>query len=113
MRSQNSSVVFTNGMKSSNPALLTTTSTGPNSASTVRTATVTDPVSVTSIGTAVAVPPSAPISLAVCCASSRLRSATATRKPCSPSDLAMPRPMPWAAPVTSATRLLMRISSLL
>ena len=46
--SQKSSEVFRNGMKSSQPALLTTISMSPNSAVTVLTALRTDSVSVTS-----------------------------------------------------------------
>src|SRR6516225_3185465 len=106
--SQNSSVVFTNGMKSSQPALFTTTSTGPRSASTARTADSTEAVRVTSISTAIAVPPAAVISLADCPAAVRFRSATATLNPFAASAVAMPLPMPWALPVTMATRLLMR-----
>src|SRR6266851_2182310 len=108
--SQNSSVVLTNGMKSSQPALFTTTSTGPRAASTARTADSTEAVRVTSISTAMAVPPAAVISLAVCSAVVRFRSATATLNPAAASAEAMPLPIPWAPPVTMATRLLMRFS---
>src|SRR6516164_5730221 len=93
---QNSSVVCTNGMKSSQPALFTTTSTGPSAASTARTADSTAAVRVTSISTAIAVPPAAVISLAVCSAALRFRSATATLNPSAASAAAMPLPMPWA-----------------
>src|SRR5260370_3007756 len=55
-----------------------------------------------------AVPPAAMISLAVCTAAVRFRSATATLNPSAASAVAMPLPMPWAPPVTMATRLLMR-----
>src|SRR5947209_4421511 len=108
--SQNSSVVATNGMKSSKPALFTTTSTGPSSAAADATAASTDAAWVTSTSTGTAVPPASAMSLAVRVAVSRFRSATATRKPPAASAVAMPRPMPCPAPVTKATRLLMTIS---
>jgi hypothetical protein len=65
-------------MKSSQPALLATISTGPSSASTARTACSTEAARVTSISAAIAVPPAAPISFAACAAAGRFRSATAT-----------------------------------
>src|SRR5271154_4051773 len=109
--SQKSSEVFRNGMKSSQPALLTTISMSPSSAATVLTALRTDSVSVTSTWTAIASPPAPAMRFAVASAASRFRSATATRNPLAPKVSEMPWPMPWAPPVTNATRLVM--SSLL
>ena len=94
-------------MKSSQPALLTTISISPSSAATVLTAPRTDSVSVTSTWTAMASPPSSVMRFAVASAASRLRSATATRNPLAPRVSEMPWPIPWAPPVTNATRLLM------
>ena len=108
--SQNSSSVFTNGMKSSQPALLTTTSIGPRSDSTEAIADLTESSEVTLTSTAITSSPPPESSFAVCSATSRFRSAMATRKPASASEAAMPRPMPWAPPVTKATRLLMGCS---
>src|SRR5271168_4290874 len=56
-------------------------------------------------------PPASVMRFAVASAASRLRSATATRNPLAPSVSEMPWPMPWAPPVTNATRLVMSVSS--
>ena len=68
-----SSVVFRNGMKSSHPALLTTTSIAPNCAVTSWTASRTEAVSVTSMGTTIASPPAATMRAAVSLAASTFR----------------------------------------
>src|SRR3954470_11241890 len=98
-KSHSASSVLTKNAKRSVPALLTSTSTGPNASPTAATARPTDAVSVTSSSVA-----SPSISAATSRAASASRSPTATRAPSAARRRAVAAPMPPAPPVTSAVR---------
>src|SRR5437016_2581818 len=107
MRSHASTVMSVNSRNSSRPALVTTIATGPSSVRAFAIALSTAARSVTSTCTAIVCAPLAlPISSAARCASSLLRSSRATRCPPFASLRLMARPIPDAAPVTTATRLM-------
>ena len=82
------------------PALLTSTSTGPRPATAASTASR----SVTSNGAAVAWPPLSTMSATIFSARSARRSLTSTRAPAVANIWAIPAPMFWPPPVTSAMR---------
>ena len=85
------------------PALLTRTSSFPCFSTTALNAAVTDAGSATSRRTASAKPPAAEIACATDEALSSRRAATTTWAPAAASAFAIDSPMPWEAPVTSAT----------
>jgi hypothetical protein len=87
------------------PALLKTRSAGPQVCSTVAAAASIDAWSVTSTVSASAVPPAARISATSFSSMSPRRASTATLAPREASSLAVARPMPLEAPVTTAIRL--------
>src|SRR4051794_3295045 len=103
-RSQRSLSLSRNGLRSSQPALLTRTSILPSCSRAACTPAATLSVLVTSISTASALPPSAQIDSAVAFASAARRSATTTASPSAARPRAMASPMPRAAPVMKATR---------
>ena len=86
------------------PALLISTVGSPSSATTLSTAAATCSASLTSAPTAIALPPAFSISATVSAPSASLRSSTATASPSAARRLAVPAPMPRAAPVTIAIR---------
>ena len=86
------------------PALLTTTSSEPCFASIAAMPAFTASTSVTSNTAASTLPPSPAIGLAAASSATWSRPFITTVAPARASPAAMPRPMPRAAPVTSATR---------
>src|SRR5262249_39957988 len=84
-------------------ALLTSTSSAPKRATLSATIPSTSARRPTSTVSAIASPPAARISSAVRSARCAFSSATQTRAPSRANTSAMPRPMPWPAPVTIAT----------
>src|SRR5437879_4818054 len=101
--SQNSSVVSTNGIGRSQPALLTRMCTAPHAARTPATTASTSDLRATSARQARARPPSVSIARTVSSAPPGLTSTTATAAPARARPNAMARPIPLAAPVTTAT----------
>ncbi len=85
------------------PALLTSTSMRPRSASTAATAASIEAWSVTSSSTADAEPPAARTSASRSARSSVRRAAATTCAPAAASATTRSRPIPREAPVTSAT----------
>src|ERR1700730_7172225 len=65
---------------------------------------------VTSAATPWAVPPAATISATTASASLELPDTTSTRHPAKPNRSAMPRPIPWLAPVTMTLRPLSEVN---
>src|SRR5699024_11324161 len=102
--SQSSTDILNSRLSRRTPALLTRMAGGPRRSATVSTAAVTWSGSDTSQPTASAVPPSAVILSTTCWASASFRSSTATARPSRAKRSAVAAPMPWAAPVTIATR---------
>src|SRR6185437_5249987 len=102
--SQSASDILNSRLSRVTPALLTSTVGSPSSATTFSTAALTWSLSETSAPTAIALPPACSISPTVRAPSSSLRSSTATDIPSSARRLAVPAPMPRAAPVTIAIR---------
>src|SRR5438132_7591456 len=103
-RSNCSSGMSSSGARAPKPcALLTSTSTLPQRRTVSSTARSTSSRRPTSATSASASPPAARISCAVRSARCSFSSATHTRAPSRANRSAIPRPMPWPAPVTSAT----------
>ncbi len=98
-----------NGAKNVPPALLTSVSTRPHSATTSPTHEVTASRSRTSRVRASAGRPVAATAAAVSSRASSFLSHIATVAPKRASSSALARPMPWPTPVTSATRSVSRI----
>src|SRR5271156_775968 len=84
------------------PALFTTVSRRPNSATLRATAADTSSASVTSTGTTRAEPPADSISVFSSCSRSARRARRATTAPCAASAFAVAAPIPLLAPVTRA-----------
>ena len=88
------------------PALFTSTSTGPNSASAWSKSLLTADASATSAPIAIARPPAALMTATTSSASAALEAKlTTVRKPSAASRLATAAPMPFEAPVTIAVRI--------
>src|SRR5436309_11872944 len=103
-RSNCSSGMSSSGARAPNPcALLTSTSTLPQRRTVSSTTRSTSSRRPTSAPSARASPPAARISCAARSARCSFSSATHTRAPARANRSAIPRPMPWPAPVTSAT----------
>ena len=100
--SQSSSVILNSIASRVIPALFTSTVGSPSSAAIRSTAVFTSSVLLTSQPTASARPPAFSISFTVPAQSASLRSRTATAMPSEASLIAIPAPMPRAAPVTIA-----------
>jgi hypothetical protein len=100
-RSQSSSVILNSRLSRVIPALLTRMWMPPSSATTRAIAASTDAALLTSQPMPIAVPPSRP---AASLAAASSRSMIATAAPSSENRLAVPNPMPRAAPVMTATR---------
>ena len=102
-RSNCSSGMSSSGARAPKPcALLTSTSTLPQRRTVSATTRSTSSRRPTSATSASASPPAARISCAVRSARCSFSSATHTRAPARANRSAIPRPMPWPAPVTSA-----------
>ena len=102
--SASSSVVSRKGTRGAPAmAVFTRLSIAPNASTVARTASSTWRRSPTSHASATASPAAARISSATAAPRSLSRSTTATRAPSVANMRAMPRPMPWPAPVTMAT----------
>src|SRR6267154_6314278 len=102
-KSQSASVVSRNGFSRITPALLTRMSIGPSASSVLLTRRSTPTAWLTSASTSIALEPAAAISPTSCRASpARPRWLTATRAPARANAIAIARPIPLAAPVTSA-----------
>ena len=102
-RSQSAGSLSAKSARRSQPALLTSTSTGPTASATARTAASTATGSLTSAVAPSARPPALTISFATVRALSPSRSAMPTAIPARARRSAMARPMPRPPPVTSAT----------
>src|ERR687896_1607413 len=101
MRSHSASVVASIGALEATPAFDTTTSTPPNAPTATANASLTASSSVTSPPTAA---PASPKLATASDAPSSSRSKATTHAPFAASSSTTARPMPPAAPVTSATR---------
>src|SRR6266511_573032 len=101
---QSSSVWSRSRLNVDTPALLHNTSTRPNRSSVVAASPSTAAAPETSTVTAAASPPVAWMPDATTSASAPSRSATTTAEPAAANSSARARPMPLAAPVTTATR---------
>src|SRR5215210_2716820 len=86
-----------------NPALLTSTSSDPNSPTALQTIASTEPLSETSVSTARAAPPEAEISRRKSSSLPTALEASTTEAPRAASSMAVASPMPLDAPVTTAT----------
>src|SRR5262245_11006219 len=102
-QSQEAASVSSAGIGGKPPALFTSTSTRPSSATASRARASSCPRSVTSHCRAMARRPSACAAAAVASISAGVRAAHTMSAPCSANASAMPRPMPRPAPVTRAT----------
>ena len=103
MSSQSCSGASAAGAIRISPALFTTVSSRPSSATVRCTAADTCSASATSAGTTSAVPPADSISDLSSCRRSARRASSATAAPWAASALAVAAPIPLLAPVTSAT----------
>ena len=103
-QSQWSRVSVSTRAKPPTPALLHSTWTAPNRSSAASRSPATASGSATSVGTASTSPPPSSSSFSACPSASSCTSARTTCIPAATKASAMPRPMPLAAPVTTATR---------
>src|SRR5690606_29761479 len=108
--SQSSTVILNSRLSRMIPALLTSTDGSPSPLATRATAACTADSSPTSAPTASARPPSRSIASTTRLPAASSRSSTATAKPSAASRFATPAPIPRAAPVTMAVRVVMRWS---